>query len=108
MPSETPRSVRPEDLKLLEPWAELWWRYLSGIFLAAYLRNLRMVPQPEERAELETLLNFFLLDRDVRDLGTSLEKGTSPAIPLRVLKSIISERKSIVEIGAAPISEVLV
>jgi maltose alpha-D-glucosyltransferase/alpha-amylase len=97
-------SVRPEDLKLLEPWAELWWRYLSGIFLAAYLRNLGSVLQSEERVELETLLNFFLLDRAVRDLGTSLEKGTSPAIPLRVLKSIISEGRSIVEsdLGQSP------
>jgi maltose alpha-D-glucosyltransferase/alpha-amylase len=83
-------SVRPEDQKLLEPWGELWWRYLSGIFLSSYLRNLRSELQPEEKVELEMLLNLFLLDRAIRDLGTSLEKGTSPAIPLRVLKSIIS------------------
>jgi hypothetical protein len=63
---------------------------LSGIFLSSYLRNLRSELQPEEKVELEMLLNLFLLDRAIRDLGTSLEKGTSPAIPLRVLKSIIS------------------
>lgn len=83
-------SVRPEDLNLLEPWLELWWRYLGGIFLGSYLRTLGSKLQPEEGAELEMLLKLFLLDRAIRDLGTSFEKGASPAIPLRVLKSNIA------------------
>lgn len=82
-------SVRPEDFKLLEPWGELWWRYLGGLFLNSYLRTLGSKFQSEERVEMEMLLELFLLDRAVRDLGTSFEKGASPAIPLRVLKSII-------------------
>ncbi len=85
-------SMRPEDKSLLLPWGELWWRYLGGIFLASYLRHLGSKLQPEERVELETLLNIFLLDRAVRDLHTSLEKGASPAIPLQVLKSIVAGR----------------
>jgi maltose alpha-D-glucosyltransferase/alpha-amylase len=84
----------PEDQRLLEPWAELWWRYLGGIFLASYLRHLGSRLQHEERMELETLLNLFLLDRAVRDLSTSLDKGASPAVPLQVLKSIISAWRS--------------
>lgn len=84
-------SVRPEDQKLLEPWRELWWRYLGGIFLNSYLHTLGSELQPAETVELETLLNLFLIERAIRDLNTSLEKGTSPAIPLGILKSIIKE-----------------
>jgi maltose alpha-D-glucosyltransferase/alpha-amylase len=84
-------SMRPEDQKLLLPWAELWWRYLGGIFLASYLHHLGSKLQTEEQMELEMLLNLFLLDRVVRDLSTSLEKGASPSIPLQILRSIISE-----------------
>lgn len=93
-------SMRPEDQKLLLPWAELWWRYLGGIFLAAYLRHLDSKLQPEEQMELETLLNLFLLDRAVRDLSTSLEKGASPAIPLQILRSIISGESGKIDLAA--------
>ena len=47
-------SVRPEDTSLLEPWTNLWYRYVSGIFLQSYLdtvKNAPFVPSDEEESK---------------------------------------------------------
>ncbi|HET6370770.1 MAG TPA: maltose alpha-D-glucosyltransferase, partial [Nitrospiria bacterium] len=31
------KSIRPEDVSVLEPWADLWFQYVGGVFLKAYL-----------------------------------------------------------------------
>ncbi|MGA1876134.1 MAG: maltose alpha-D-glucosyltransferase, partial [bacterium] len=66
-------SYRPEDIVLLEPWIEPWYRYVGGIFLRSYLDTVNHAPFiPRERDELEILLQTFLLEKAVYELGYEL------------------------------------
>lgn len=58
------KSVRPEDIPLLEPWAAIWPVWVSIAFLKAYLEKAgtaNFVPQPRE--DLVLLLDYYLLRR---------------------------------------------
>lgn len=86
-------SMRKEDLHLLEPWEELWIKYVSGLFISSYLKTAEDAPfLPSDRSELEMLLHLFLLDRSIHELGNSLNNPESlgPSIKrvLFYLKSV--------------------
>jgi maltose alpha-D-glucosyltransferase/alpha-amylase len=67
-------AYRPEDVEKLEPWAELWSRAVSGVYLNAYLFEVEEAPfVPEGRKEVETLLRCFLMEKAVHDLGHELD-----------------------------------
>ncbi len=77
-------SARKEDLPLLEPWKELWFKYVSGIFISAYIKTVKDTGLlPTEEKELEAMFNAFLMERAVFDLGKSLAKPGSLIIPLQ-------------------------
>jgi len=77
--------VRPEDFPSLEPWARLWCQWVSTTFLRAYLASAADAPfLPSDREELRVLLDAFLLEKAIYELGYEL--GNRPswvAIPLR-------------------------
>jgi maltose alpha-D-glucosyltransferase/alpha-amylase len=65
--------VRPEDLAGLEPWARLWNVWVSESFLNAYLEHA--APGgfiPKAREELNILLNIYLLEKALYELGYEL------------------------------------
>lgn len=67
-------SIRSEDTAVLEPWVELWYQCVSGIFLRSYLNTVGNTPLvPKERKEMEILLQAFLLEKAVYELGYELE-----------------------------------
>jgi maltose alpha-D-glucosyltransferase/alpha-amylase len=84
-------SIRPEDIPVLEPWADLWYRYISGVFLWSYLDTTGKTPFiPEEREEMETLLRAFLLDKAVYELGYELDNRPEWVnIPLRGIRDLL-------------------
>ncbi|MGZ4207065.1 MAG: maltose alpha-D-glucosyltransferase [Actinomycetota bacterium] len=54
----------------LEPWAELWFRWIAASFLRAYLDAARpagLLPVDDE--SVRTLLDVFLLEKAVYELG---------------------------------------
>jgi maltose alpha-D-glucosyltransferase/alpha-amylase len=62
--------VGPQGHRELEPWLFAWYRWVSAGFLRAYLD----VPGvdwllPADRRELAALLDFFLLEKAVYELG---------------------------------------
>ena len=62
--------VGPQGHRELEPWLVAWHRWVSAGFLRAYLD----VPGvdwllPSDRKELGALLDFFLLEKAVSELG---------------------------------------
>jgi maltose alpha-D-glucosyltransferase/alpha-amylase len=61
------------DDPLADRWAAFWYRWVSASFLRAYLDtacDARFMPK--ERSELELLLDVFLLDKAVYELGYEL------------------------------------
>lgn len=66
-------SLRAEDSAILEPWASYWYFYTSTVFLSAYREqagNASFIPQAGD--EFEVLLNVFLLDKAMYELGYEL------------------------------------
>jgi maltose alpha-D-glucosyltransferase/alpha-amylase len=87
-------SVRPEDADILEPWARLWYAYVSGIFLDAYARTVGQAPLvPAEPAEMETLLDAFVLEKAVYEVGYELNNRPDWVIvPLRGIAHVLERR----------------
>ena len=62
--------VRPEDAEYLAEWIDPWYRMVSGIFLNAYMRTLDGADfVPADREELRLLLDVFLLEKAVYEVG---------------------------------------
>ncbi|MFH1995826.1 MAG: maltose alpha-D-glucosyltransferase [Candidatus Omnitrophota bacterium] len=84
--------IRKEDIAGIEPWADLWYRYVSREFLDAYIETVRGAPfVPKERGEFEILMNIFLLDKAVYELV--YEFNNRPdwiAIPLKGILDIVN------------------
>jgi maltose alpha-D-glucosyltransferase/alpha-amylase len=54
----------------LEAWLTLWYRWVSGTFLDAYLQVARPGGfLPSDPDQLAGLLDFFLLEKAVYELG---------------------------------------
>jgi maltose alpha-D-glucosyltransferase/alpha-amylase len=65
--------VRPEDLAALEPWARLWNVWICSTYLTSYLKHA--APGgflPAAREELNIMLNIYLLEKALYELGYEL------------------------------------
>ena len=83
--------LRSEDVPALGEWAEAWYRHVSGVFLHAYLGTVAGASfVPEERQDLEIMLDAFLLDKAIYELGYELDNRPDwVRIPLRGIKEIM-------------------
>jgi maltose alpha-D-glucosyltransferase/alpha-amylase len=65
---------RPTDLARLQPWAEVWERSVSGMFLQAY-RNAAAGAAflPSSRQDLRQMLEVYLLDKALQELRHELD-----------------------------------
>ncbi len=62
-----------EEVKLLEPWAQLWSQWVSAVFLNAYLGSAGVADLiPHNRSDLQTLLDAFLLEKALYELNYEL------------------------------------
>lgn len=84
--------VRQEDVPSLEPWADLWYRYMAGAFLESYLGEMcGSGLLPAERQELWGLLEAFLFDKAVYELGYELNNRPEwVLIPLRGIQHLLA------------------
>lgn len=91
----TQASIRPEDIPVLEPWADLWFRYTAGAFLRSYLDTAGNAPfVPKEREEIETLLHTFLLDKAVYEIAYELNNRPEwMMIPLKGMTHLLEVRE---------------
>jgi maltose alpha-D-glucosyltransferase / alpha-amylase len=65
--------LNPENQRGLAEWAVYWRRWVSGTYLRAYLATMGDSPLlPKNRAELEVLLDAYLLDKAVYEIGYEL------------------------------------
>ncbi len=86
-------SVRPEDVPHLEPWARLWYGWVSAAFVGAYLEAMEGSGLlPEDRARLSTLLGVLLIQKATYELIHELtHRPEWVAIPLRGLVELATE-----------------
>jgi maltose alpha-D-glucosyltransferase/alpha-amylase len=89
-----PGWVRPEDVALLEPWAWTWYVWTATTFLKAYLSHAgSAVFLPSTRAEVQSLLEMFVLEKGLQELNQELIRRPEWArIPLHGLLRELQRR----------------
>jgi maltose alpha-D-glucosyltransferase/alpha-amylase len=77
--------VSPERFPVIERWASLWHSWVGAAFLRSYLQVAGQVPiLPPAEDELKVLLNAFLLEKAVYEVGYELNNRPHwVGIPLR-------------------------
>ena len=88
---------RPKkDRAPLERWADAWYTWTSAAFLRQYLETVGTAPfVPRDRDELRVLLDAYLLEKAVYELGYELNnRPTWLSIPMRGIEQILGSRKS--------------
>jgi len=87
-------STYEEDQAYLQRWADLWYLYVSGVFLQAYLEGVGPSDiLPQAPTELQMLLDAFLLEKAVYELG--YEFNNRPdwlPIPVRGIQHILKDK----------------
>ncbi len=86
-------SVRNGDVEYLQNWLEPWYRTTAGIFLESYLEKIqgtRLIPK--DRDEQEMLLDIYLLEKAVYELGYELDNRPEwTTIPIRGIQQILQQ-----------------
>jgi len=86
-------AMRSEDIILLEPWAKIWYNYVSAVFLYSYMNtvgNATFLPKDQE--EFVILFNVFLMDKAVYELGYELNNRPDwVIIPLKGIRQILEQ-----------------
>jgi maltose alpha-D-glucosyltransferase/alpha-amylase len=87
-------NVPPEQLAQVEPWTRLWYRWTSATFLRAYLDTIRPGDLvPSAKAELSVLLNAFLLEKAIYEVGYELNNRPKwVKIPLQGILQLLEAR----------------
>ena len=84
--------LHPEDHTNLKLWIDPWHKVLSGTFLNAYLQEVdSQAFIPQERMQIQNLLNHYLLEQAFHDILYRL--NTHPEglyIPLQGLQNILA------------------
>jgi maltose alpha-D-glucosyltransferase/alpha-amylase len=88
------QTVRPEDVPVLEPWADLWASWISSAYLQSYLESAAgAIFIPDNPEDTETLLEAFLLEKAVYEVGYELNNRPKwIGIPLRGIRQILGDR----------------
>jgi maltose alpha-D-glucosyltransferase/alpha-amylase len=84
--------VRPEDIAALEPWARAWCFWVSAEFLRAYLETSQDASYlPAGEAELSLMLNAYLLEKAVYELGYELNNRPDwVRLPLKGITELLT------------------
>jgi maltose alpha-D-glucosyltransferase/alpha-amylase len=83
--------TQEEQQTQLQPWADFWCRWVSAVFLKAYLRVVaagQLIPSARE--QLNVLLEVHLLEKGLTELGFEIRKRPEwVKIPLRSIVRLI-------------------
>jgi len=84
--------IRHEDAAFLQPWAEYWFRYAAGCFLDSYLTTVKEADLfPVDQPALKGLLDIFIIDRAVYELGDALNSHPErTTILIRIILSVLA------------------
>ena len=86
-------TVLEEDAAFLQPWAEAWYGYIAGTFLRSYVRTIAGASfAPSDPAGFESLLQAFLMEKAVYELGYELNNRPDwVAIPMRGILQVLGD-----------------
>ncbi len=89
----TQTSNKLGEFKDLEPWADLWYRYAGGAFLRSYLKTMNESPLiPEDKEEIRFLINAFLMEKAVYELGYELNNRPDwVTIPIKGIEQLVNK-----------------
>lgn len=85
--------IRPEDTAIMQPWIEPWCYYITGAFLNSCMETVKSYDfVPEEKDELSILLNVFLIDKSIYEIGYELNNRPDwVIIPMQGIRLIMKE-----------------
>jgi len=83
--------LRPEDLPVLEEWAQVWYLWVSATFLKSYLELMRDTPiLPHDREDIKTLLDTYLLEKAVYEIDYELNNRPDwVSVPLKGILQVM-------------------
>jgi maltose alpha-D-glucosyltransferase / alpha-amylase len=89
-------SIREEDVALLESAAEAWYSRVSSVFVEAYFDTIGKAEfLPKSDVEFSNLLQIYLLDKAMYELGYELNNRPEwVIIPLRGIKQVLNNFKT--------------
>lgn len=68
--------IKLENMSHLELWADFWYQAVSSIYLKSYLNHISTSATvsiiPQEKEDIDYLLQFFLLEKAIYELGYEL------------------------------------
>jgi maltose alpha-D-glucosyltransferase / alpha-amylase len=84
-------SVRPEDALLLQPWTDIWYRYVAAIFLKSYFDTVKeRLFVPADATDIEIMLKAYLLEKAIYELGYELNNRPEWVIaPLKGIRDLV-------------------
>lgn len=83
-----------EEKEKLLPFAELWYQYMSSVFVKSYLEVVNGSPFiPESKEDLEMLLQTYILEKAIYEVNYELNNRPDwLLIPYRGIKSIMRKQ----------------
>jgi len=90
--------IRKEDYNKLIPFVEQWYHYISRFFMQAYLATVNGSSFiPDNRDDMEILMNTFLLEKAVYEVNYELNNRPDwLVIPLRGIEAIVEKASHVV------------
>ncbi|GAB3717994.1 maltose alpha-D-glucosyltransferase [Spirosoma flavus] len=84
--------VLADDTVTLLPYAEFWAKSMTNFFMEAYLETVQGSSfLPKQSADLQMMLETYLLEKSIADLTRELESRPDwVRIPLRIIQSILA------------------
>ncbi len=89
-----PLVARPEDLPLLQQWAQYWYVWVSTVFLNSYVDVVRPVGLlPENPEHLKILLDTFIMEKAIYEIGYELNNRPDwLRVPLQGIAQLMAAR----------------
>jgi maltose alpha-D-glucosyltransferase / alpha-amylase len=86
-------TLQEKDLQLLDPWAQLWYRWVSAAYFKAYVaavREANLVPASTE--QLAVLIEAHLFEKALYEIGYELQHRLKwLQIPLQALLQLLEQ-----------------